>query len=138
MATTSPSQQREYRRVYEKAWRERNREKLNEQARARRASDPLSGDSAWASNLRRKFDLTPAEYAAMLKSQNGVCAICAQPERAVQRGKVRRLSVDHDHATGAVRSLLCQTCNAMLGQAGDSIERLVAGAAYLMEHSLGN
>lgn len=54
--------------------------------------------------------VTDLEYAAMLAGQDGHCALCpAEP-------KTRRLDVDHDHATGKVRGLLCHWCNRRLGQ----------------------
>jgi hypothetical protein len=49
--------------------------------------------------------ITDADYAAMLARQYGGCAICGRPP------KTRRLHVDHDHRTGAVRGLLCHRCN---------------------------
>lgn len=50
-----------------------------------------------------------ADYDALLAAQGGRCAICgARPGR-------RNLAVDHDHATGKVRGLLCTTCNVKLG-----------------------
>ncbi|WP_040769159.1 endonuclease VII domain-containing protein [Tsukamurella sp. 1534] len=52
-------------------------------------------------------DDTPSEYDQILEYQGGCCAICGP--RA--RGITRRLSVDHDHKTGAVRGLLCDQCN---------------------------
>lgn len=52
--------------------------------------------------------LSPDEYEALLEAQGGVCAICGNPPAK------RRLSVDHDHATGKVRGLLCFRCNRAL------------------------
>lgn len=52
--------------------------------------------------------VTDAEYAAMLERQGGGCAICGTTP------KTRRLNVDHDHKTGAVRGLLCHRCNRAL------------------------
>lgn len=52
--------------------------------------------------------VTDAEYAAMLARQRGGCAICGTTP------KTRRLNVDHDHRTGAVRGLLCHRCNRAL------------------------
>ena len=65
--------------------------------------------------LLKKYDLTIAQYDAMLAEQGGGCAICHHPEMMVQQGKVRRLSIDHDHATGVIRGLLCSRCNRRLG-----------------------
>ena len=62
--------------------------------------------------LREKYRLTPAEYDRMLVAQDGRCAICGEHETARGRGgRPRRLAVDHDHRTGAVRQLLCHRCN---------------------------
>lgn len=52
----------------------------------------------------------------MLVAQGGKCAICDQPFKTID--------VDHDHATGAVRGLLCRRCN--LGVA--FVEKLAAAA----------
>jgi hypothetical protein len=76
--------------------------------------------------LKRKYGLTPQDYAAMLERQNGQCAIC-QAEPSPNLG----LSVDHCHATGVVRGLLCAACNRALGQFQDDLERLRRALDYL-------
>lgn len=95
--------------------------------------------------LARHYNLSMTEYAQMFAKQNGVCAICKQPERARIPGRktegseerVRDLSVDHCHVTGKIRELLCNSCNHMLGEAKDDQEILLAGAEYLRRHSGG-
>lgn len=80
------------------------------------------------------YGLTPADYDRMLAEQNGVCAICKQPETTVDPRSKRpyvRLPVDHDHATGRVRGLLCHRCNRAIGLLKDDIDLLKAAAAYL-------
>lgn len=73
-----------------------------------------SSKAAHDSHVRRTFDLDPEEYARLLAWQDGRCFICRQVPRT------RRLAVDHDHATGAVRGLLCANdehgCNVNLAR----------------------
>jgi hypothetical protein len=85
-------------------------------------------------HLRSKFNITLAEYGQMLIAQNGKCAICIREETHTRGGKPKALAVDHDHATGKVRALLCAECNQMLGKAKDSEEILLAAVQYLRKH----
>ncbi|MDE2105242.1 MAG: HNH endonuclease [Patescibacteria group bacterium] len=85
--------------------------------------------------LKRYYGMSLEEYQERLLAQNGVCAICEKPEVAIHHGKVRTLSVDHDHETGAVRDLLCSYCNSLLGQAKDDRNVLLAAIKYLDKHS---
>lgn len=90
-----------------------------------------------AHHLRRKFGLSTEDYAKMLHQQGGVCAICAQPEtHRYPSGKLKDLSVDHDHQTRMVRGLLCVNCNRGLGYFDDNPERLRAAAAYVQRRGL--
>jgi hypothetical protein len=61
----------------------------------------------------------------MLTAQGGLCAIC-QLHPAVH--------VDHDHDTGAVRALLCFTCNGGLGHFKDDPNLLHVAAFYVEHH----
>jgi len=82
--------------------------------------------------FKRYYDIDLATYQRMFVEQNGVCAICQKPESAKSpAGDVKWLSVDHDHATKAVRGLLCSGCNHTLGHAGDDSAVLRAAADYL-------
>lgn len=81
----------------------------------------------YASHVARTYDLSPAEYEQLLEWQGGRCYVCGQLPR------VRRLAVDHDHETGAVRGLLCASdewgCNVSLRRVlGDleAAQRLVS------------
>lgn len=85
--------------------------------------------------LRYDFDLTEGQYDEMFVEQDGVCAICKQPETAITRGELIRLAVDHCHASGRIRQLLCAHCNHGLGHFKDSPDLLLAAAAYLEEHT---
>jgi hypothetical protein len=105
-----------------RAWRERNPEQ--KKATNRR----------WAEeNAERTFNATwgpfgfyYSDYLAMLEAQGGVCAICHESCRPG-----RRLSVDHCHATGRIRGLLCDWCNRGLGLFRDSPESLLRAERYL-------
>ncbi len=55
-----------------------------------------------------------------------ICAICKNKFNLNLKP-----TVDHDHKTGEIRSLLCNYCNPMLGCAFDSIEILENAIRYL-------
>lgn len=76
-----------------------------------------------------KFGLSKAQYTSLLSSQGGVCKICGTDKSGSPQYK--DLVVDHDHATGRIRGLLCHHCNAMLGGAKDNKATLAAGIEYL-------
>ena len=84
-------------------------------------------------NLRQSYGIDFEEYDRMLEEQNGVCAICGNPERCIHDGKPRRLAVDHNHFTGKVRGLLCYRCNNRLGalENRDFVEK---ATEYLKRH----
>lgn len=88
--------------------------------------------SRQAQRLRSNYGVSADVFDALVERQNGVCAICGRqpPERHGQR----RLFLDHDHVTGAVRSALCGNCNIALGMIRDSPELAEKLAAYLREH----
>src|SRR5208282_3809502 len=67
-----------------------------------------------AQHLRHRYKINDEEYRRMLKEQNGKCAICGC--KTYGRKGVKRFAVDHDHATGAIRGLLCASCNQALGR----------------------
>jgi len=80
----------------------------------------------------RRQGCTPEQYQALLDKQNGRCAICGAPDgHRSCRGKKCRLAIDHDHRTGAIRGLLCNSCNRGLGRFKDSIAILESALRYL-------
>jgi len=83
------------------------------------------------SHLRLMFRLTLEQYDRMFEQQNGVCAICGKPESAKQNGVCIHLSVDHDHKTGKIRSLLCYRCNSILGRIYEDKNILLSMLSYL-------
>jgi hypothetical protein len=76
----------------------------------------------------RNYGLSVDEYAAILDSQSGGCGICGAK---VPGGNSIFMHVDHCHATGKIRGLLCTNCNRGLGYFQDDIEVLAAAIRYL-------
>ena len=81
--------------------------------------------------LKKLYGLTPEAYKALLESQDYVCKICKEPETHKGKTGSRSLCVDHDHKTGRVRGLLCNSCNTMLGVAKDNPTTLLKAIQYL-------
>jgi hypothetical protein len=86
-----------------------------------------------ASYLKSEYGITVEEYDRLLALQAGVCAVCGQEERAKNK---KTLAVDHDHVTGAVRGLLCHSCNIALGMLGDDPARIARLREYLVERTM--
>lgn len=84
--------------------------------------------------LRRNYGMTPNDYTGMVISQDNKCAICLISGENVRN---QRLVVDHCHASGNVRGLLCPKCNLLLGHAEDSIDRLLRAIDYLRNRGEG-
>lgn len=66
---------------------------------------PCDIEVAHRSRLITTYGITPEEYLLILAEQNYVCKICKSPPQK------NKLAIDHDHATGVIRGLLCSRCN---------------------------
>lgn len=71
------------------------------------------------------YRMRPEDYDRMYQGQGGRCAIC--------HCEAEELHVDHCHATGFVRGLLCRNCNMGLGSFRDSEASLRRAIAYLSD-----
>lgn len=76
-------------------------------------------------SLRKKYGLDSASVNAMLTEQGG-CDICRTDDPGG-----RGWCVDHDHSTGSVRSILCNSCNTGIGMLKDDPAILRTAADYL-------
>lgn len=86
-------------------------------------------DKIRSRNYRGRYDLTADEYGKIFTAQNGCCAICSiQVETGPGKGGAR---IDHCHATGAVRGILCHKCNIGLGWFRDNADALENAATYI-------
>jgi hypothetical protein len=84
--------------------------------------------------LMKRYKISLTEYSQMLVAQNGVCAICGNPETTMLHGKIRDMSVDHNHTTGKNRALLCNGCNHALGEMKEDKKAILNSVLYLCEH----
>jgi hypothetical protein len=98
------------------------------QARRRRNGRNETPEARRRWTLKKLYGMTQADYDALLVSQDGKCAICQTDSPG---GPGNKFHVDHDHATGRVRGLLCHHCNTGLGNLYDDPVRLRAALRYL-------
>ena len=82
-----------------------------------------------ASRLMSMYGITEDDYQRMFEAQDGRCFVCGFRPKSIP------LAVDHDHASGLVRGLLCSKggvgCNGTLGMFRDNIEVFRRFVAYL-------
>jgi len=70
----------------------------------------------------RRYRMSLHDFDTLLVRQGGLCAAC----------KTRRVCcVDHCHATGKVRGLLCMNCNLGIGHFNDDPDLMRSATAYL-------
>jgi hypothetical protein len=81
---------------------------------------------------RFKYKLEPEHKQAMLDAQSGGCAICGY-KFGQKKGDMR---VDHCHATGVVRGILCDHCNRGLGFFRDNPQSLATASTYVQKFAL--
>jgi hypothetical protein len=129
-------------KAYNKAYRQKNREKINSLQRERREKDPEkyrakantynanNKDKVLKNWLKTTYGMSLEEYDALFKEQDGKCAICGEHQGSLSK----RLGVDHCHETGKVRGLLCDKCNVSLGNFQDDVNLLGKAIEYLNFH----
>lgn len=76
-------------------------------------------------STRSRYGLSEEEFALLQAA--GSCPIC-------ERSGVP-MEVDHDHATGKVRAILCSRCNSALGLFCEDPNLMLRAIAYLEAHS---
>jgi len=115
----------EKRRQDQKLYHAKNRAKANLASAEWKKKNPQKNREI---QLKHKYGITPDQIMAAMNKQNHRCAVCGGINN--DSGK-RVLGVDHCHATGKVRGMLCGNCNRMIGMAKDSPSILMAAARYL-------
>lgn len=105
----------------EKTWAERNPERwARHQLRHR---------------LKVDYGISPEDREDMYTAQDGKCSICADSMLLDGPPCAAKAHVDHNHATGVIRDLLCTRCNWLLGNARESEDILFAAVEYLRVHN---
>lgn len=120
----------ERKRTIDREWSERNRERkaaVNKAWRAENLDTTRSKKREYI--LRTKYGIGTVQYEELLRLQGGGCAICGS--RRPGGPKNRSFAVDHHHATGAVRGLLCFHCNTAIGHLREDPELLQRAIEYL-------
>lgn len=84
--------------------------------------------------IANNYGITVEDYDRMFQDQGGRCKICGTLE-AHSNISGRRFSIDHCHATGKIRGLLCVRCNTGIGMFKDNIDYLISAISYLQENS---
>ncbi len=103
-------------------WRKKNYEENRERFRAR--------------GLLNRFNLTTEQFNTLLSKQENRCAVCSRHFETEMLAlgnnkKSNRPHVDHDHASGKVRGLLCSQCNTAIGLLSDNVATVLNAACYL-------
>lgn len=111
---------KECRKIESKEWYANNKDRKKELSRKYKH---VKKDK----DLQATYGIDLATYNKMLVEQGNKCKICF-----VHREELKRaLCVDHDHDTGKVRGLLCDTCNRSLGLLKDNVNILMNAVKYL-------
>ncbi|MDE2441646.1 MAG: endonuclease VII domain-containing protein [Betaproteobacteria bacterium] len=129
----NPEEARAKARAYDREWRKGNAERA-EYTRAynqQYLADPENLERQRERNLKRHYGITSAQFNELWDAQDGCCAVCgAQLE---PRGRTKKsAAIDHNHATGEVRGILCRGCNTGIGNLRDDPEIIKAAAEYLI------
>lgn len=107
----------EWLRQYRKTPEGGSRHKLNK----RKYNAKNSGITARKFRARA-LGVSPEAFDTILRLQGFKCAICQ---------KDNPNCLDHCHATGKVRGVLCHKCNTAIGSLGDSEQNLMRAILYL-------
>jgi hypothetical protein len=76
-------------------------------------------------HLMRRYGIGAAEVEQLLGAQGWICPICTTSLT------LKTAHVDHDHATGLARGIVCFSCNGGLGQFRDNPQVLRRAASYV-------
>lgn len=100
--------------------------KYNKDHKGRLGLEHRCRDCARRKKRRKTYRMSREEAERLVAMSGGRCMICGTDVSGD-----RRNALDHCHATGKARGILCNSCNPMIGRAGDNPEILKRAIAYL-------
>lgn len=135
---------KERRKIIDKKYRDNNKEILKQKGKKRYVDnkeeikkynrnyynnhpEKYNKVKSQQNSFKRHYKITLEEYNLMFENQNGKCAICGRHQDELKRA----LAVDHNHITGNVRGLLCDSCNSGIGYLKDNVQLLQKAIDYL-------
>lgn len=109
-----------YQRDYQKKYRAENKGKI------KALQQRWRGDRA--NRVRDRLRRLGLDYSLVevILTMPQICGICGSEPNG------KDLHIDHDHATGAFRGLLCHSCNVGIGHFKEDPEVLDAAKRYLL------
>lgn len=130
-----------YKSDYMKIWRQSSKGKQTARRSGKKWRESLRGGDArrqyrhseagikahTKNHLARTYGMSIEEYNMRYTNQSGCCAICQKHQTELNHV----LCVDHDHATGIIRGLLCKKCNLAIAFAEDNVDILRRMIRYL-------
>jgi hypothetical protein len=81
--------------------------------------------------IKHEYGITLKQYYDRLQNQNNRCKICYTTAPGNNYKAMRYFQIDHDHKSGLIRGLLCNTCNRALGLFKDDAEICERASIYL-------
>ena len=92
-------------------------------SKSQRDNDPLLSKRM---HLKTRYSLSLEDVADMMLKQGNACAVCGTEDA--------NLVIDHNHSSGAVRGLLCNSCNCALGHLKEEPEVIKSLLTYIEKH----
>ncbi len=91
--------------------------------------EPGTKEYNYRCQIKHRYNMSSEDLNKLKELQDNKCAICRKEE-----SKRFRLFVDHNHKTGKVRGLLCNSCNSAIGYFSDDIELMKSGIQYIINN----
>lgn len=133
----------EERRAYQRAYYHRKKSETGEYYKKKRSEYYQKNKESfalrsreWYASIDNKMKVRENKHSIIFNNlyneQGGLCAIGKEP----LPNKISAIHVDHDHETGIIRGLVCQSHNVGLGMFGDDWEMLQKASEYVFKNKV--